>query len=161
MMPTSLMGRGRTLGVVILRSPMRVVYVTLMAMLAFGVGWLILIPPVLGRASQTKPVKVKCDLSVLVEAVQQFKADMGRYPTDEEGLSGLKDVAVPERKRWRGPYLKQDLSKDPWGNPYLYTVMDTDAGEKFQVMSYGADAMPGGVGDDADLVDGTLEEQSG
>ena len=47
------------------------------------------------------------------------------------------------------------------GNPYLYTVMDTDAGEKFQVMSYGADAMPGGVGDDADLVDGTLEEQAG
>lgn len=47
-----------------------------------------------------------------------------------------------------GRYM-QELPVDPWGNPYLW---DGAAG---RLLSYGADAFPGGAGGDADIIHGT------
>jgi len=37
---------------------------------------------------------------------------------------------------------------DPWGNPWIFEV--TDSGS-FRIRSLGADGLPGGTGEDADL----------
>jgi len=42
-----------------------------------------------------------------------------------------------------------DSLLDPWGTAYVY-VPASEAGGTFVLMSYGADARPGGTGDNAD-----------
>ena len=51
--------------------------------------------------------------------------------------------------RWRGPYLKKKVDKDPWGNSYV----DRSPGEKsdYEISSLGADGKEGGSGDEADI----------
>ena len=104
-----------------------------------------------GARGHQKVAKAKSDLSVLAAAIDQFQRDTGRYPTRTEGLSGLSvcPVAAPG---WRGPYVREDLSQDPWGEPYAYRLIE---GKRYRVISFGADRKPGGVGADADLEDGS------
>jgi general secretion pathway protein G len=49
-----------------------------------------------------------------------FKADVGRYPTTQEGLRAL--LKKPDdAENWDGPYIKKDdAMNDPWGHPYNY-----------------------------------------
>jgi len=90
----------------------------------------------------------KAQIESLEKALDQYRLDMRRYPTAEEGLDAL--VAKPaSAQAWSGPYLKKAVPSDPWGRPYVYRV----PGEKseFEVVSFGRDGKPGGTGDDADI----------
>src|SRR3954465_3284148 len=76
----------------------------------------------------------------------QYRLDMRRYPSAEEGLEAL--VAKPANAQtWSGPYLKKAVPNDPWGRPYVYRT----PGQKneFELVSYGRDGKPGGSGEDA------------
>ena len=79
----------------------------------------------------------RAQIDALEKAVDQYRLDNRRYPTNEEGLAAVQ------------PYLKKALPNDPWGRPYLYRT----PGEKtdYEVVSYGRDGKPGGSGEDADL----------
>src|SRR5512137_2614370 len=62
--------------------------------------------------SQVKVARAQID--ALDKALDQFRLDVGRYPTTEEGLQAL--VAQPSGEaRWAGPYLKKGVPADPWG----------------------------------------------
>jgi general secretion pathway protein G len=75
--------------------------------------------------------------------------DMGRYPSASEGLEALVK-APPGATAWRGPYIEdEDLPADPWGKPYLYEPSST--GARPRVFSLGADAAPGGEGENEDV----------
>jgi len=85
------------------------------------------------------------DLSVLAEGLERFKADVGRYPTTEEGLTSLmirphsvnnsvKD-AQADMVNWYGPYVDRDIEVDPWGNDYIYQA--TKDGQGFELSSTG------------------------
>lgn len=81
-------------------------------------------------------------------ALGVFHLDVGRYPSTEEGLAAL--ITRPEavdRERWKGPYLKRDVPRDPWGNPYQY-VFPSRHGQDFDIYSWGADGQSGSNGDD-------------
>ena len=52
--------------------------------------------------------------------------------------------------RWRGPYLDEDVPKDPWGNPYQYAVPGAGS-QPFALYSLGSDGKRGGEGYDADV----------
>lgn len=97
--------------------------------------------------SQVKAAKDQID--ALDKAVEQFRIDVGRLPTTEEGLAAL-NVAPPNEPNWGGPYLKKEVPKDPWGHAYLYAAPGTHNNE-FDVYSYGKDGQPGGAGEDADI----------
>jgi len=79
----------------------------------------------------------RAQIDALEKAVDQYRLDNRRYPTNEEGLAAVQ------------PYLKKTLPNDPWGRPYLYRT----PGEKtdYEVISYGRDGKPGGAGEDADI----------
>ena len=79
----------------------------------------------------------RAQIDALEKAVDQYRLDNRRYPTNEEGLAAVQ------------PYLKKALPNDPWGRPYLYRT----PGEKtdYEVVSYGRDGKPGGSGEDADI----------
>jgi general secretion pathway protein G len=57
------------------------------------------------------------NLGVLRTALECFRRDCGRYPTDGEGLRAL--VQNPGVAHWRGPYLRL-LMPDLWRHDYLY-----------------------------------------
>jgi general secretion pathway protein G len=97
--------------------------------------------------SQVKVARAQID--ALDKALDQFRLDVGRYPTTEEGLQAL--VAQPGGEaRWAGPYLKKGVPVDPWGRPYLYQQPGTHGGD-FDLLSYGRDGRLGGTGEDADI----------
>lgn len=96
--------------------------------------------------SQVKVARAQID--ALDKALDQFRLDMGRYPTTEEGLDVL--VTPPSNEpSWGGPYLKKGVPMDPWGRPYAYQQPGTHG--DFDLLSYGKDGRPGGTGEDADL----------
>lgn len=90
----------------------------------------------------------KAQIEAIEKALDQFRLDVRRYPTAEEGLEAL--VTKPANvTNWSGPYLKKAVPADPWGRPYIYRV----PGEKseFQLLSLGRDGKAGGIGEDADI----------
>ena len=96
--------------------------------------------------SQVKVARAQID--ALDKALDQFRLDLGRYPTTEEGLQALQ-VAPASESAWAGPYLKKGVPNDPWGRPYVYTQPGTHG--DFDLLSYGKDGRPGGSGEDADV----------
>jgi len=101
----------------------------------------------LGRA---KTDIARLQLEELATAIDLFHIDVGRVPSTYEGLQVL--VQKPAQlESWRGPYLrKESILKDPWGRPYLYRFPG-EQGE-YDLMSLGADGMPGGTDDNQDVV---------
>ena len=79
----------------------------------------------------------RAQIDALEKAVDQYRLENRRYPTNEEGLAAIQ------------PYLKKALPDDPWGRPYVYRIPGEKA--EFEVVSYGRDGKPGGTGEDADL----------
>jgi general secretion pathway protein G len=97
--------------------------------------------------SQVKVARSQID--ALEKALDQYRIDMGRYPTTEEGLDALESAPINE-PNWAGPYLKKAVPLDPWGHPYVYGSPGTHNND-VDLMSYGKDGRPGGNGEDADL----------
>lgn len=96
--------------------------------------------------SQVKVARAQID--ALDKALDQFRIDVGRYPTSEEGLQAL--TANPSSDpNWSGPYLKKVAPMDPWGHPYVYEQPGSHS--DFDLLSYGRDGRPGGTGEDADI----------
>ena len=89
----------------------------------------------------------KAQIELLGQALDQFRLDMGRYPTSQEGLAAL--VTNPGIDNWQGPYLKKGLPNDPWGRPYHYQSPGSHG--DFDLVSFGKDGSPGGEGEDKDI----------
>ncbi|HLS87419.1 MAG TPA: type II secretion system major pseudopilin GspG [Burkholderiales bacterium] len=106
-------------------------------------------PRYFSQVGKSEVQVAKAQLDALEKALEQYRLDMRRLPTADEGLQALvvKPAAAGE---WRGPYLKKAVPLDPWGKSYVYKVPG-DTGE-YTILSYGRDGKPGGEGEDADIV---------
>jgi general secretion pathway protein G len=71
---------------------------------------------------------------------KSFHRITGRFPSQAENFYPLLQVG-----------LLKDVPSDPWGRPYQYRMSDTGKG---YILSYGADGLPGGVGEAADVISG-------
>jgi general secretion pathway protein G len=73
----------------------------------------------LGRA---KVDTAHIQMDGLRTALDLYLVDMGRYPTQQEGLDAL--VSNPgSLASWHGPYIKgTTVPLDPWGHPYQYRI---------------------------------------
>src|SRR5690348_6412113 len=80
----------------------------------------IAVPQVLKYLGRAKEDVVKVQTQALGTSLDLFLLDVGRYPTDQEGLQAL--VAPPPGLgQWHGPYVSKQVSLiDPWGHPYVY-----------------------------------------
>lgn len=105
-------------------------------------------PRVLDQLGGAKSKAARVDIAGIEQALDLFKLDVGRYPTDAEGLRALVD-RPGTAQGWTGPYLKKGLRPDPWGAAYLYKNPGRNGGP--DVFSLGADAKPGGDGEGADI----------
>ncbi len=133
--------RGREGGFTLLELLVVLIILTLLATIAA--------PQVLNYLGGAKTDTAKIQINNLGSALDLFRLDAGRYPTEDEGLRAL--VERPQTgERWRGPYVKkQDSLIDPWGAPYVY-VFPGQHGE-YDLYSLGADKSEGGTDEDQDV----------
>ena len=104
-------------------------------------------PKVLDYLGKAKSRTAIVQIAELEKTLDNFKLDVGRYPTTEEGLDAL--VKRPASANlWSGPYIKE-VPKDPWNNPYKYA--NPGAGGGGEILSLGADGIAGGDGENADI----------
>ena len=106
-------------------------------------------PKFFGQIGKSEVKATKAQIDALQKALDQYRLDVGRYRSTEQGLQALV-VKPSDEPRWAGPYLSKALPKDPWHNDYQYRAPG-EHGE-YDLLSYGRDGRPGGDGEDADLV---------
>lgn len=133
--------RGSKRGVTILEI---LIVLTIMALVAALAG-----PRLIGYLGRAKTETASLQIGQIQNALQLFYIDVGRYPTDAEGLRMLVE-APASVNGWNGPYLQAETAIiDPWDRQYLYEA--SDASSLPVVRSYGRDGQQGGTGEDADV----------
>ena len=106
-------------------------------------------PAVLNRLGAAKTRTAALHAESLAASLDFFFIDLGRYPTEAEGLQAL--ITAPSGVAgWTGPYVRSGRNLvDPWGRPYVY--QPTGPNTPPLVVSLGADGEPGGDGAAADI----------
>jgi len=107
-------------------------------------------PAAIRFLSKAKSDVARIQLQSISTSLDLFHIDLGRYPTEEEGLQAL--IRRPSGlERWKGPYLNgSEIPKDPWERPYVYE-RPAGGGVAFRLLSLGADGVEGGEGENADI----------
>jgi len=111
-------------------------------------------PRLMGNVDKSKKIAGLAQVKTLRLALDSYKLDTGRYPTQEEGLAVLIAPPASDTGTWYGPYLEGSLPKDPWGNMFSYEPpQSTETGRVSspKIVSLGADNAPGGSGNDEDI----------
>ena len=105
---------------------------------------------VIPAGDKGRVVKAKADISQIESGLEQFRLQLNRYPTTEEGLKALTapPAGIDASQYQHGGYLKK-LPDDPWGRPYLYASPGQHGEE--DVWTLGRDGKEGGEGVDADI----------
>jgi general secretion pathway protein G len=117
-----------------------------LVILALIVG--LVAPQVLGYLGRAKTDSAKVQIDHLKSSLSLYLVDMGRYPSSSEGLESLVK-APPGAANWRGPYVEDgQVPADPWGKPYGYELTPDS---RPRVFTRGADAAPGGEGENEDV----------
>jgi general secretion pathway protein G len=117
---------------------------------AFATLAIVALAPMIGTSNSAV---VKNQIASFKQALEIYRLNCGTYPSPEQGLSALrqKPAIEPVPEGWRGPYIdKKEIPKDPWGNEYKYLVPGPE-GDAFGIISYGADGVEGGDGDNKDI----------
>jgi len=127
--------------------------VELMAMLIIiGLLATLVVTKVATKIDQARVTTTKANLKALHVAVNQFKMDTTRFPTEEEGLKALVEQPTDAEKWEPGGYLETtQVPKDGWGRDFIYQLYP-ESGKPFVIKSLGADGQEGGEGYDADLL---------
>lgn len=105
-------------------------------------------PKYFSQIGKSEIKATRAQIDSFEKALDQYRLDIGRYPTTEQGLAAL--ITQPSGEtRWQGPYLKKEVPFDPWGKAYQYRA----PGEKieFELFSFGKDGQLGGSGENADI----------
>jgi general secretion pathway protein G len=120
----------------------------------------LVVPNLMGRVGQASVTKAKADVQAIETALTMYKLDNFSYPNTGGGLQALvQKPADDTAPNWKsGGYLKR-VPKDPWGNDYQYTFPGSHGGD-FDLYSFGADKQPGGEGENADIGNWNLEQNS-
>lgn len=144
------------------------VLIVLVIVLAIGAIVAVNLMP---RRDQALEDTERVQLRMIESALEQFYLDMGRYPTEDEGIAVLWDKTKLEDENEQGKHMgnyfaqgKKNL-KDRWGNEYGYRPIDEEAGvtgeeadgRKYELWSNGKDGEEG-TADDIKLDESNDEE---
>ncbi len=118
-----------------------------------------IVPRYMGRTDDAKVIKAKMDIAAIETSLKMYYLDNGFYPVTEQGLKALveKPTTDPVPVRWNeNGYLdKRSVPKDPWGREYLYLCPGVNG--EYDILSYGADGVPGGEGKNQDIKSWEIE----
>ncbi len=104
------------------------------------------------KIDEAKVTTTKANLKALHAAVNHFRMDTGRFPTEDEGLKALIEQPTDVTNYAPGGYLETtEVPKDAWGRDFIYET-SPESGRPFVIKSLGADGEEGGEGYDTDLL---------
>lgn len=118
------------------------VVMVIIGLLAAYVG-----PRYFSQIGKSEATVARAQIEAFDKALDQFRLDVGRFPTTEEGLNVL--VVRLASAKWNGPYLRKAVPDDPWGRPYIYRSPGSKS--DYELLSLGKDGSPGGTGENADV----------
>jgi general secretion pathway protein G len=118
-----------------------------------GILLAIVAPKLVSRTDDARLVEAKAQIKNFETALKLFKIDNGFYPSTEQGLESLISIPssgqIPKNYKKTGYLEKKKIAQDPWGNPYVYISPGMES--EYDIISYGADGIPGGEDYDADI----------
>ena len=107
-----------------------------------------------GKAGEARVTAADFQIKQIETALKIYRTELGRYPTQAQGLSALvqQPTIEPVPKRYPiEPYLEGGVVPlDPWDSAYIYLTPGRQS-EPYEIISYGNDGEPGGEGESADL----------
>ncbi len=91
-------------------------------------------------------IEAQMQISAFEMGLETYHLDIGEYPTSQQGLEALRvpPVELTDPTKWLGPYHKNDITLDPWSQPYCYERLDSDG---YRIYSGGPDGQTGTVDD--------------
>lgn len=106
-------------------------------------------PKLFGQIGKSETKTASAQIESLGLGLDQYRIDVGQYPTTEQGLIALNKNPgnVP---KWAGPYLKKTVPNDPWGRPYLYKSPGEH--DDYDLSTLGKDGQLGGTSDAEDVL---------
>lgn len=107
-------------------------------------------PKYFAQIGKSQTQVTKAQIEAFDKALDQYRLDLGKYPTTAQGLDALFSAPLNEAN-WKGPYLKKSVPLDPWGNKYQFTSPGSQPGREYEIVSFGRDGKFGGSGEDADI----------
>lgn len=107
-------------------------------------------PRLFRNVSKSEVTTARAQIDALGKALDQYRLDVGHYPSSQEGLAALTSRPATEAN-WNGPYLKKAAPLDPWGVPYQYKFPGEHGADDFDLSSFGRDKTPGGDQENADI----------
>ncbi len=106
-------------------------------------------PRVIKFVGGAKTDSAKIQIERLSGVLDLYRLQVGRYPSDGEGLNALMEQPA-DAPDWEGPYLKKaDALIDPWRRRYIYRFPGEHGA--YDLYSLGADGEDGGEGENRDL----------
>jgi general secretion pathway protein G len=111
----------------------------------------LVVPNMLKHGDQARIVKAHSDIQTFMGAIATYKLDTGLFPSSDQGLRALREKPA-DVNQWAGPYIQQDVPKDPWGHDYVYRFPGEHDPSEPEIICLGADGQPGGEGNNADIV---------
>ena len=109
------------------------------------------VPRVFKKMGSTRASISKSKMGFVEGALGQFYMDCGRFPDETEGLQALLEAPADLEEKWAGAYIKRSQMFDSWDNPYIYVAEGMVNVGSYDLISFGADGVEGGEGDDEDI----------
>ncbi len=107
----------------------------------------LVVPNVIRYLGSANSTKAKADMTQITSAISAYTIQNKMRPPES-----LEELVNPEDGA--GSYFtSKKMPLDPWGQEYMYERN----GSAFELISYGRDLVPGGEGDDADIVWSEIE----
>jgi len=98
---------------------------------------------VTSSSTDPKVLDTQKRMLALRDEVDMFKRHFGKLPP------ALDTLTRPTEENMNKPYIENpDALNDAWGSPFKFQLGPNNT---FELVSYGADGSPGGLGEDADI----------
>ena len=95
----------------------------------------------------------------IAKALDTYKWDMGRFPDTDEGIDALlQSKQEVDEERYDGPYLDNDVIRDPWGNPFEYRSPGEIHEDGYDLWSRGPDGLDDEGKEDSDDIKNWIEK---
>ena len=101
----------------------------------------IIAPNVVNKFKQAQITTTKTKMANVKQTLDEYRMKHTKLPDN------LDVLLEPDEKNLGEPYLEQENIQDAWGNPFQFVKQ----GNKFDIISLGADGIEGGENEDADI----------
>ncbi len=118
----------------------------LLVLVILGILAAIVVPKFSGRTEQARTTAAASQIATFGTALDAFEVDMGYYPKGRNGLTELVN-APRDASKWKGPYMKNDIPKDPWDQEYVYECPGKNNPSSYDLYSIGPDGRAGSEDD--------------